>query len=124
MVQRLTFTRRRPYNCPSNKVRVHKTPGGRLAFQYVVKGAKGPSCGDCGTKLQGIPTIRSKEFRGLKKRQRKVARAYGGSRCFSCVRQRIVRAFLVEEQKIVKKVLRQLKPKEAAAASAAASKKD
>jgi len=35
-----------------------------------------------------------------------VSRAYGGSRCAKCVRQRIVRAFLIEEQKIVKSVLR------------------
>jgi len=109
MVQRLTYSRRRPYNCPSNKVRVVKTPGGRLTFQYTVKGANGPKCGDCGSKLQGIPALRPKEYRGLKKRQRKVSRAYGGSRCFSCVRDRVVRAFLVEEQKIVKKVLRQRK---------------
>ena len=34
-----------------------------------------------------------------------VARAYGGSRCHACVKLRVIRAFLVEEQKIVKKVL-------------------
>lgn len=28
-----------------------------------------------------------------------VTRAYGGSRCAGCVRNRIVRAFLIEEQK-------------------------
>ena len=32
---------------------------------------------------------------------------YGGSRCGKCVRERIMRAFLIEEQKIVKKVLKQ-----------------
>jgi large subunit ribosomal protein L34e len=36
-----------------------------------------------------------------------VRRAYGGSRCGNCVRDRIVRAFLIEEQKIVKKVLKE-----------------
>lgn len=41
----------------------------------------------------------------MSKTHRTVARAYGGSRCAHCVRQRIVRAFLIEEQKIVKKVL-------------------
>ena len=35
-----------------------------------------------------------------------MTRAYGGSRCAGCVRQRIVRAFLIEEQKIVKNVLK------------------
>ena len=32
-------------------------------------------------------------------------RAYGGSRCAHCTRERILRAFIVEEQKIVKKGL-------------------
>jgi large subunit ribosomal protein L34e len=69
-------------------------------------------------------------FKGAKQREKTVTRAYGGSRCGNCVRQRyfllgfysnlklllylffilicnarIVRAFLVEEQKIVKRVL-------------------
>merc|ERR1712002_314991 len=35
-----------------------------------------------------------------------VSRAYGGSRCAKCVRERIVRAFLIEEQKLVVRVLR------------------
>jgi large subunit ribosomal protein L34e len=41
----------------------------------------------------------------LKKRERTVSRAYGGSCCAGCVKQRIVRAFLLEEQKAVKKLL-------------------
>jgi large subunit ribosomal protein L34e len=36
-----------------------------------------------------------------------VQRAYDGSRCGNCVKDRIVRAFLIEEQKIVKKVLKE-----------------
>ena len=47
----------------------------------------------------------TKEFENLKKRERTVSRAYGGSACGGCVRQRIVRAFLLEEQKAVKKLL-------------------
>ena len=42
----------------------------------------------------------------LSKCKKNVSRAYGGSRCATCVRSRIVRAFLVEEQKIVKKVIK------------------
>jgi large subunit ribosomal protein L34e len=42
----------------------------------------------------------------LSKRHKKVYRAYGGARCASCVKSRIVRAFLIEEEKIVAKVLR------------------
>lgn len=54
-----------------------------------------------------IPALRPAEYKRISKRQKNVSRAYGGSRCGSCVRQRIVRAFLIEEQKIVKKVLKQ-----------------
>jgi large subunit ribosomal protein L34e len=53
-------------------------------------------------------------YKNCKKRETRVSRAYGGSRCATCVRQRIVRAFLVEEQKIVKTMLqekmRKIKP--------------
>ena len=44
-------------------------------------------------------------FKNAKGREKSISRAYGGSRCHTCVRQRIVRAFLIEEQKIGKKVL-------------------
>jgi len=110
MVQRLTYKRRHAYNTPSNKVKIIKTPGGKLTYKYIGKKASVPKCGDCGMKLQGIPGLRPKEYRTTKKRERTIARAYGGSRCAHCVRERILRAFLVEEQKIVKQVLRQRKP--------------
>jgi len=70
------------------------------------KRANYPSCGDCGSRLGGIPACRPRELHSLRRRQRTVSRAYGGSRCGKCVKQRIVRAFLIEEQKIVKHVLR------------------
>lgn len=50
-------------------------------------------------------------------------RAYGGHLAAGVVRERIIRAFLVEEQKIVKKVLKLQKTKEAAAAKKEASGK-
>ena len=40
------------------------------------------------------------------RREKTVNRAYGGCLAHDVVRDRIVRAFLVEEQKIVKKVLK------------------
>ncbi len=36
-----------------------------------------------------------------------------GSRCANCVKDRVVRAFLIEEQKIVKKVLKESQEKAA-----------
>ncbi|KAJ1852945.1 60S ribosomal protein L34B [Coemansia sp. RSA 2703] len=106
MVQRVNYRRRLSYNTKSNRVRISKTPGGNLRYLHVKKPAKGPRCGDCGSGLAGIPALRPREYSGLNKSQKNVSRAYGGSRCGSCVRTRIVRAFLIEEQKIVKKVLK------------------
>jgi len=114
MAQRLTYKRRLSYNTRSNRVRVHKTPGGRLTWLYEKKPAKLPRCGDCGHELKGIPALRPREYARISRRQKTVNRAYGGSRCATCVRNRIVRAFLIEEQKNVKKVIK-AKAKEAAA---------
>eukprot|EP01099_Mayorella_cantabrigiensis_P000611 TRINITY_DN1268_c0_g1_i1.p1 TRINITY_DN1268_c0_g1~~TRINITY_DN1268_c0_g1_i1.p1 ORF type:complete len:117 (-),score=13.34 TRINITY_DN1268_c0_g1_i1:69-419(-) len=110
---RVTYRRRHAYNTASNKTKIVKTPGGRLVVQYRKKLAKGPSCPDCKISLPGIPHLRPKEYSRLSKREKTINRAYGGNRCGNCVRERIVRAFLVEEQKIVKKVLksRGIKPK-------------
>ncbi|KAJ3357733.1 hypothetical protein AMAG_02154 [Allomyces macrogynus ATCC 38327] len=132
MVQRLTYRRRLSYNTKSNKVRVVKTPGGKLVYQYALKKAASPKCGDCGVALAGIPALRPRKYATLSKRQKTVSRTYGGSRCGHCVRERILRAFLVEEQKIVKKVLKaaqtqakaaEAKPKKAAKKAAKPAKK-
>merc|ERR1711976_1150105 len=102
MVQRLTYRRRLSYNTKSNKTRVVKTPGGKLTSHYIKKRASTVKCGDCGISLPGIPSLRPREFSRVSKRQKTVNRKYGGTRCHYCVRNRIVRAFLIEEQKIVK----------------------
>lgn len=56
---------------------------------------------------QQVPALRPREYAQISKPKKTVQRAYGGSRCGNCVRDRIVRAFLIEEQKIVKKVLKE-----------------
>ncbi|ODQ50250.1 ribosomal protein L34e [Saitoella complicata NRRL Y-17804] len=104
MAQRLTYRRRLAYNTKSNKVRISKTPGGNLRYLHIKKAGKIPNCGDCGIKLAGIPALRPREFSQVSRRVKTVQRAYGGSRCANCVKDRVVRAFLVEEAKIVKKV--------------------
>ncbi|GBM68013.1 hypothetical protein AVEN_102749-1, partial [Araneus ventricosus] len=53
-----------------------------------------------------ITHARPRELSALSKRHKTVTRTYGGSRCGKCVRNRISRAFLIEEQKIVAKVLK------------------
>eukprot|EP00897_Mesotaenium_endlicherianum_P000539 jgi/Mesen1/10486/ME000083S09987 len=121
MVQRLTYRRRHCYATRSNQIRKLRTPGGKLSLHYAAKRASGPKCSKCPKRLSGIPHLRPTAYSRnlISRRQKSVNRAYGGSMCASCVRERIVRAFLVEEQKIVKKVLKIQKLKEKSAAKAA-----
>merc|ERR1712085_196125 len=105
-----------------NKTKIVRTPGGKLVYHTLKKKASGPKCGDCGKALIGIPRLRPTEYRRLKKRERRVNRAYGGSRCATCTRLRVVRAFLIEEQKCVKQVLAE-KKSQSKASDAAPKKK-
>ncbi|KAG6746245.1 hypothetical protein POTOM_050776 [Populus tomentosa] len=132
MVQRLTYRKRHSYATKSNQHRVVKTPenselgneflllfrlwfeGGKLIYQTTKKRASGPKCPVTGKRIQGIPHLRPAEYKRsrLSRNRRTVNRAYGGVLSGSAVRERIIRAFLVEEQKIVKKVLKIQKSKE------------
>ncbi|XP_024380475.1 large ribosomal subunit protein eL34 [Physcomitrium patens] len=118
MVQRLTYRRRHCYATKSNQTRVVKTPGGRNVFQTATKRAAGPKCPVSGKRIAGIPHLRPTEYKTsrLHRHKKTVNRAYGGNLAGSAVRERIIRAFLVEEQKIVKKVLKIQKSKEKLAA--------
>ncbi|KAK6822920.1 60S ribosomal protein L34-B [Apiospora arundinis] len=104
---RVTYRRRNPYNTTSNKTRIVRTPGGELRTLHIKKRGTAPKCGDCKAKLPGIPALRPASTSQISHPKKTVQRAYGGSRCGNCVRDRIVRAFLIEEQKIVKKVLKE-----------------
>ncbi|KAI9728291.1 MAG: 60S ribosomal protein L34 [Cirrosporium novae-zelandiae] len=99
------------YNTKSNLNRVIKTPGGKIRYLKVTKKATAPKCGDCGIKLAGVPALRPREYATISRPKKTVQRAYGGSRCANCVKDRVVRAFLIEEQKIVKKVLKESQAK-------------
>ncbi|GMH86826.1 hypothetical protein TrVE_jg1954 [Triparma verrucosa] len=102
---RVTKNTRHSYATRSNLIKKVLTPGGRHSVQILTKKSKGVMCGDCGGRLPGIKKLKATAYKNLKKRERTVSRAYGGSKCAGCVRDRIVRAFLIEEQKIVKKML-------------------
>eukprot|EP00126_Sphaerothecum_destruens_P000707 Sdes_comp10906_c0_seq1m2559 len=105
MAQRVTYRRRSCYRTKSNKNRIVKTPGGRLVYQLVAKKGTIPKCGDCGDELRGIAGLRPLEYSRLSRTSKSVTRAYGGSRCPRCVKDRIIRAFLIEEQKLVKRIV-------------------
>ena len=85
--------------------------GGRHAAQYMKKMRKGVLCGDCKISLPGvilkyiqyvylftdnifiasqIKHMDARGFKNCKKREKTVSRAYGGSQCGLCVRQRLV----------------------------------
>jgi len=126
-MQRLTYRRHVPWNTKSNKTRIVKTPGGKLVYLHIKKTSKRIKCGDTGKFINGVKRRRPIEMKRLKQRERTVSRAYGGCLTVKAVRQRIVRAFLIEEQKCVKQVLQdketQKKTEEAAASGADKKKK-
>uniref|UniRef100_A0A914YLZ4 Large ribosomal subunit protein eL34 n=1 Tax=Panagrolaimus superbus TaxID=310955 RepID=A0A914YLZ4_9BILA len=107
MVQRITYRRRLCYNTSSNKVRVVKTPGGKNVFLYRKKQGNVPRCGDTGRFLQGITPARPHQRTRIPHSKLTVSRTYGGTLSHGAVRERIIRAFLVEEQKIANKILKQ-----------------
>ena len=85
-----------------------------MTIQYTPKKAKGPQEPEGGQipgPLAGIPHLRPKVFRRLNKSQRTVSRAYGGVLSHRSVRDRIVRAFLIEEVKLIKRSLARKKEK-------------
>merc|ERR1711881_756016 len=114
MVQRITYRRRLAWNTSSNQRKIVKTPGGKLAFLYIGKRGTVAKCGDTGKKLQGVKALRPADMAPGRSARR--------SRTVS-------RAFLIEEQKIVAKVLKAQREaaakatKEAEAKSSKKSKK-
>uniref|UniRef100_A0A2I3GJZ2 Large ribosomal subunit protein eL34 n=1 Tax=Nomascus leucogenys TaxID=61853 RepID=A0A2I3GJZ2_NOMLE len=108
MVQHLTYRRRLSYNTASKKTMLSRTPGNRIVYLYTKKVGKAPksACGMCPGRLQGVPAVRPKVLMRLSKTKKHVSRACGGSMSAKCVRDRIKHAFLIEEQKVVVKVLK------------------
>ncbi|XP_034848861.1 60S ribosomal protein L34-like [Mirounga leonina] len=108
IVQRLTYRGRLSYNTASNKTRLSRIPGNRIIYLYTKKVGKAPksACGVCPGRLRGVRAVRPKVLMRLSKTKKHASRACGGSMCAKCVRDRIKRAFLIEEQKIVVKVLK------------------
>merc|ERR1712154_158325 len=94
------------HTTPGQTAERSKTPGGKLVYLYLKKFGTNPKCGDCKCDLRGLTAARPRQLSALSKRHKTVSRTYGGTVCHKCVRSRIVRAFLIEEQKIVVRVLK------------------
>ena len=104
---RVTYLRKKSYNTRSNKIRKLRVPGGRLTIQYMRKTAKGPqTASKTRSRLSGLRHLRNPQYATLSKTQRSISRPYGGVLTPSEVKDKIMRAFLVEEVKIVKKLVK------------------
>ena len=71
-------------------------PGGKLVLHLIKKHTRG-------TGMQGVKVARPNDFRRMTSSKRTVTRAYGGVLTGSEVRERIMRAFLIEEFRYYKK---------------------
>ena len=103
MTARITSRRKYTYHTKSNLYKRFRTPGGKLRFKKQLKARNPVKCGDTGVKLNGIPRLQKCEWKNAPKRMRTVSRAYGGVLSSNAVRHRIMRAFLNEELKCIKK---------------------
>merc|ERR1719337_490192 len=79
-----------------NNFRPVKTPGGKLVLHLIKKHTRG-------TGMQGVKVARPNDFRRMTSSRRTVSRAYGGILTGLEVRERIMRAFLIEEFRYYKK---------------------
>ena len=79
--RRVTYKRRASYRTRSNKFRIVKTPGGKLAIQYIKKKTSGSG-------LQGIKVARPSILRRIGASKRTVSRPYGGNLTHAEVRDR------------------------------------
>lgn len=105
---RVTYKRRKSYNTKSNKIKKIRTPGGRLTIQYVTKSAKGPQTGvNTRARLSGLRALRNPAYSRTSHTSRTISRPYGGVLTPNEVREKILRAFLIEEVKVVKRVVRE-----------------
>ena len=103
MAPRLVVRGKYNYHTDSNILKRVKTPGGRLTYHKLRKVRNPIVCGDTGVQLNGIKRLDKSLWRNAPKRVRTVSRPYGGVLCAEAVRHRIMRAFLNEELKCIKR---------------------
>lgn len=95
-----------PFSTKRNKFKKVKTPGNKITIHYLKKKASNPRCAETKIKLKGISTQKSLNFMRLCKRKKKISRIYGGYLSSESTKNRILKSFLTEEKKIVKKFLK------------------
>jgi large subunit ribosomal protein L34e len=73
-----------------------------LVYLYLKKKRSVPRCAVTKEKLHGITPSRPSERPRMSRRLKTVKRAYGGVLSHKALKERIIRAFLIDEQKVVK----------------------
>merc|ERR1719222_294361 len=94
--RRIQYRRSSSYRTRGNNFRPVKTPGGKLVMHLIKKHTKG-------TGMQGVKVARPNDFRRMTSSKRTVSRAYGGVLTANEVKDKIMRAFLIEEFRYYKK---------------------
>ena len=108
---RIHYLRKHTYTTRSNKIRKIRTPGGRLTIQYMKKKSKGPQTAfGVKTRLSGLKKLSNSDYWRTSRSSRRIARPYGGVVTPTELKERILRSFLIEEVKIVKKMMKNSKP--------------
>ncbi|KAF9762103.1 60S ribosomal protein L34 [Nosema granulosis] len=93
------------YKTRSNIRKVVKTVSGKYKNLKMKKHAKVRKCHECSAKLLSIARMRPAEFSRQKVSAKRVCRPYGDKYCGNCVRNRVISAFLEEEERIVQEKL-------------------
>merc|ERR1711907_83152 len=91
----ITYRRKSSYRTRGNNFRPVKTPGGKLVMHVLKKRGKD-------TKMQGIKVARPADKKRMSVCGKRVTRAYGGNLTGAEVKDRIMRAFLIDEFKYFK----------------------
>merc|ERR1711874_95477 len=99
---RVHYRRTVRFNTDSNKTRRVRTPGGKLVMQHIKKKGDYTRCAITGVKLPGFKKVRPID---RKRNKKNVSRPYGGHFCAKVVKDRILRSFLVNEQKCVRALI-------------------
>merc|ERR1711904_180651 len=107
MGARVNYMRNKSWNTRSNKVRQVRTPGGRLVAHYVAKKCNivKSAINTTYARMDGLKSMRPTNYARTHKTTRRVSRAYGGHFTHRDLKNRIIRTFLIEEVKQVKRTV-------------------
>ena len=113
---RVHYLRQHTYTTRSNKIRKIRTPGGRLTVQYMKKTSKGVRTAfNSKARLSGLKVYYNQDYSRTTNNSRRISRAYGGVITPEQLKEKILRAFLIEEVKVVKRIVRAQKQDKSAA---------